>query len=169
MSSDSPAAAGWVDRLDRWLSGLEQWLLSLLLAGLLGLSGAQVVLRNVFETGISWADPATRALVLWLALIGGFVAARRHKHIRIDLLNHYLGPLGQRLVNAGVYSISAAVCGLVAWHAARLLATEIEFAETAFASVPTWLVQSIIPIGFAGIAIVFAWHAIRAAIGNRPR
>jgi len=154
----------WLARCDRALSGLELISLVLLLGALIGLSGAQVVLRNFFDTGISWADPAARALVLWLALVGGFSASRRHKHIRIDLLNHYLGSGAKRLVNAAVYAISAAICGLVSWHGWRLLRTEIEFGEMAFANVPVWWVQSIIPIGFGAIAIVFLWHAVSIAV-----
>ena len=57
----------------RWLSRLhraEDGLLAALLGSLLLLSVAQIVLRVVFDAGLPWAEPVSRAGVLYLALLG---------------------------------------------------------------------------------------------------
>lgn len=149
-------------RLDRWLTAIETSLLGVILAAMVGLAGTQVVLRNLFDAGIIWADPMTRALLLWLALVGGFAAARQQKHIRIDLLSHYASPRVSTLLETIVAITTALVCGVIAWHGGRMVLSEMEFAELAFGSTPAWLVQSIIPLGFISIAVVYVVHGLVA-------
>ncbi len=161
-AADEPAGSRPEQGLARWLTWLETALLGLILFAIVGLSGTQVVLRNFFDSGIVWAEPASRALVLWLALVGGFAAARRDKHIRIDLLGQHAPARLKSVLTFMTGAATAVVCGLIAWHGGRLVLLEMEYSTPAFASVPTWVVQLIIPAGFGLIAIVYLIHAARA-------
>ncbi|MEM9621755.1 MAG: TRAP transporter small permease subunit [Pseudomonadota bacterium] len=73
-----------------WLRRLEDLLLALLLSGMIGMAAAQVILRNLFDSGILWGDSAVRVLVLWVAMIGAMVASRQDEHIRIDIAGRYI-------------------------------------------------------------------------------
>jgi TRAP-type C4-dicarboxylate transport system permease small subunit len=45
----------------RWLDRIENALIAVLVLAMVLLAGAQILLRNLFETGIDWADPLLRA------------------------------------------------------------------------------------------------------------
>ena len=55
-------------RLEERLHRVEDILLALLLTAMIGLAALQILLRNLFNLGLAWADPTLRLLVLWVAL-----------------------------------------------------------------------------------------------------
>ncbi|MGD8591878.1 MAG: TRAP transporter small permease subunit, partial [Gammaproteobacteria bacterium] len=70
--------------------GFEDSLLAMLLIAMILLAGTQILLRNVFETSLVWADPLLRITVLWAALLGALAASRDNKHITIDVLTRVM-------------------------------------------------------------------------------
>jgi TRAP-type C4-dicarboxylate transport system permease small subunit len=151
------------------LHRFEDVLLSVLLAGMIVLASLQIFLRNLFETGIGWADPLVRVLVLWLALLGALAASRGDRHINVDVLSRLLPERARLGVRSLTSLATAMICGVVAYHAARFVDAELEMATTAFANVPTWTLAAIIPISFAGIALrylLLSFAGARAAIST---
>ena len=61
------------------------------------LSSAQILLRNFFDSGIDWADPLLRLLVLWVGMQGAMLATHYDKHIRIDLVSRFIPEQYHRL------------------------------------------------------------------------
>lgn len=146
--------------LNEQLEGLESLLLTGLLLGLIGIGLTQIVMRNAVGMALPWADGAMRALVLWLAMVAGVVAAGRFRHIRIDLLSHLLPPPLVRILHTLVMVGTAFVCLVMAWLSLRMLGLEFEFQTTAFLGVKTWMVQIIVPIGFSLMALRFLLGAL---------
>ncbi|MCU0767555.1 MAG: TRAP transporter small permease [Gammaproteobacteria bacterium] len=142
-----------LERVAAALERVEDAVLVLLMGALVALAGAQIVLRNLFDSGLLWADPAVRVLVLWVALLGAMAAARQGRHITVDLVARVLPPRLAAPVRALTDLFAAAVCGLLAWHAARLVAMEWEAGTVAVGGVPTWVAQLIVPAGFAVIGL----------------
>ena len=124
------------------------------------LASTQIVLRNVFEQGIPWADPLIRALVLWLGLMGAVAAARRDKHIRIDLLAYYLSPFWNEILRLLGHLVTSGVATLIAWHGGRLVLLEREFETVAFSGIPAWTLQLVIPGAFGLIGLFYLAAAI---------
>ncbi len=149
---------------DRWLTRVEDLALSALLGTMVVLSGLQILLRNLFDSGLTWIDPLLRVLVLWLGLVGATVAARRGKHIRIDLVNRYLGGLGQRLAEAAGNAFTAAVCALIAWHGTRMVLGEREYATSGVLDVPVWVLQLVIPAAFGLVALTYLVSTVTALL-----
>ena len=67
------------DQLDEKISRMEQVLVSILLTLMILMAFSQIVLRNFFDTGISWGDSLVRYLVVWVGFIGAAIAAREGK------------------------------------------------------------------------------------------
>jgi TRAP-type C4-dicarboxylate transport system permease small subunit len=133
----------------------EDAILALLLGTMVLLAGGQILLRNLFDSGIVWADPALRLLVLWITMMGVIAASREDRHIRIDLFSRFLNPR-LKLVAQGVTDLfSALVCGLITWHAARFVYFEWQDGNELFGQIPAWLGEIIIPIGFAVLTLRF--------------
>ena len=51
---------------------------------------------------------------------------------------------------------AAIVCGVIAWHAYRLLREEITWGDTIFGNTPLWIMHVIVPLAFALISYQFA-------------
>ncbi len=121
----------------------------------------QIVLRNFFDSGVLWAETFSRVLVLWLAMLGAMVATREQNHINIDVLSRYLPPLTLKISRMVTYLGSAAICGTAAYYCYEFVRFEYEDATIAFASVPNWLCQAIIPFGFGVISLRFILQCIQ--------
>ena len=139
----------WVQRLH----SAEDALLVGLLSCMILLAALQIVLRNFFEAGIVWIDPLLRVGVLWLGLIGATVATRHNKHIRIDILSKAFSRNANRLIQAVVGQVSAWTCLVIAWFGMRWIQLDYEDGFIAFAGIPAWILEIIIPLTFALIGV----------------
>ncbi len=134
---------------------LEDGLLIFTLAAMILLALSQIVLRNVFETGIEWSEPLLRILVLWLGLLGAIAATKKNHHISIDVITRMLPKNGKFATDIINNLFSALVCAVIAYYSTRFVMMEYEEGITAFADVPAWLCESIIPVGFGLMTLRF--------------
>lgn len=134
---------------------IEESLLVLSLIVLMGMAVFQILLRDFFSSGIFWADSFLRVLVLWVAMLGAMVATRERRHISIDLLSRFLSPVAQRTIARVVDISSSAACALAAWYCAVFVRLEMEGSSNAFGSVPNWVCELILPIGFGVMGLRF--------------
>lgn len=148
-------------RFLRIVNRAEDGILIVLLTGMIGFAVAQIVMRNFFGTGISWADPLLRILVLWIGLAGAMVATRLDNHIAINVVSRYLPPRARHGARVVVDVFTAGVCALIAWHAARFVAIERSYGTIAFGHVPVWIAELILPLAFAVIALRYSALALR--------
>lgn len=160
-----PSQRFWA-RAEAWARRLENALLAILFFALLALATSQIVLRNFFSAGLPWADGLVRILVLWLALIGAIAASRDHKHIAIDVVLRSLPPLLRRLAVSVACLFTAVVSGFFAWHSARFVLDSREFGEVLVADWPAWILQLILPIGFALIASCYLLRLVSSLRGT---
>ena len=135
------------------LLGIEDSLLVMLLLIIIGMAVTQIILRNLFGSGIIWGDVLVRILVLWIAMTGAMIASRKGDHISIDVLTRFL-PSGVGRLIAGIIAIlTAGVCLVAAYYSYSFVAGEYAFGGKAFASVPVWVCAAIIPVGFTVIGL----------------
>lgn len=135
---------------------LETALLVLLLGSLIGLSAAQIVLRNVFSIGLTWGDGLIRLLVLWLALSGAVAASRDGRHITIGVLLRWMPATMRRIAGIVANVFAALVSALFAWYSFEFVRDSRDFQDTLFDGLPAWPFQSIMPAAFALIALRYA-------------
>ncbi|MEY4654272.1 MAG: 2,3-diketo-L-gulonate transporter small permease protein YiaM [Pseudomonadota bacterium] len=72
-----------------------------------------VVLRYVFNTGISISDELSRWLFVWMTFMGAIAAIRDHAHLGTDFLVGRLGPGGKKFCLAIGYLLMLFVCWLL--------------------------------------------------------
>ncbi|TVO78365.1 TRAP transporter small permease [Sedimenticola selenatireducens] len=151
-------------RLSALLLQMEDLLLTLLLTSMILLATSQILLRNLWDYSLSWGDPTLRLMVLWITLLGAMAATRENNHIRIDLLSRYLSVRARRISSLITDSFASLVCGILAWHAARLVLFEMEDNALFLDTWPIWPFQLIMPIGFGIISLRLLLNAL---IGNQ--
>lgn len=154
-----------LDSIGRWI---ENILLFALLGGMIVLAFGQIVLRNGFDSGISWADPVLRILVLWVGMLGAVAASRENRHIKIDILERLLPLRFRRWSEMVIASFTVVVCSLLAWHTFRFVQDEFQYSDFEIAGIPVWLWQSIMPIGFGLIAWRYLVRIAQLLTGKAP-
>ena len=157
----------WLARAERWGRWFESTLLTLLLSALILLASSQILLRNVFSSGLAWGYGLVRLLVLWLALLGAVAASRENKQIRIDLLSRSLSGIWQRVAWITTDLFTAIITGLLAWHSWRFVQESRLYGDTLLDDSPAWVFQLILPAGFLLICYRYVVRVVREALGTR--
>lgn len=143
-----------------WLRLLENGLLTASVLLLVVLAGAQIILRDLFHTGLSFADPLMRQLVLWTGMLGALAAVRDDKHIALDVLQRFLSPTAQKIARILTLGFAAAICAALAWYSQAMVKVDFDGATPSpLAGLPAWLAEVILPIGFGLMALRFALRA----------
>ena len=135
-----------------FVNKLEDGFLVLTLATMVILAIVQIFARNIFGEGVVWIDPLLRMLVLWVAIAGAVVATRTDNHIRIDFFTRKVSKKFCRQLQRSVYAFCIFICSLIAYHAFRFVQMDYEYKTIAFANIPAWMTELIIPVGFFMIA-----------------
>ncbi|MGD8940370.1 MAG: TRAP transporter small permease subunit [Gammaproteobacteria bacterium] len=140
--------------------GFEDSLLAMLLIAMILLAGTQILLRNVFETSLVWADPLLRITVLWAALLGALAASRDNKHITIDVLTRVMNEKARQATRIFTSLFTAVVTGIIAYHAGRFVIMEHE-SRNLVLGIPAWIFEAIIPLAFGLMAIRYLIHFVQ--------
>ncbi len=140
---------------------VEDILLVVLLSSMIALASTQILLRNLFDFGLVWADPLLRIMVLWLGMIGATVASRDNRHIHIDLISRLFSKRWYLLIQTFVGQFTAWVCLSIAWHGAHWVKLEYLDGMIGLSGIPAWMFEIIIPITFALIGIRYFLFSLR--------
>lgn len=140
---------------------VEDYILIGLLLIMITLAVLQIFLRNFFDSGIVWGDSLVRVLVLWIGLVGAMIASRTDNHISIDILSRYLPSEIKRFASLATHVFTTVVTALMTWFSLEFVRLEMEVNLNAFALVPAWVCESIIPIAFGVISIRYALFSIQ--------
>jgi tripartite ATP-independent transporter DctM subunit len=151
----APAPDGW----RRWARVGEDSLVTLALGALVLLPLLEIVLRRLFQSGVSGATAIQQHLTLVISLLGGMLAARDRRLLSLSTLSQFLK--GRWQVFARVYSsaVAAAISAFLSVAAAQLAASERQGGNMMAYQIPIWTVQLIMPVGFAVIALRLLWNA----------
>lgn len=147
---------------------VEKALLAVLFSAMLLLSLAQIVMRNLLDSGLIWADDAIKVLVLWLAMTGSVYASKGVRHIKIDLISRFLSKELSKISYGVAFVVTAVICAYASYHAYLFVLLEREYPEIAFLNVPTWVCELAIPVALVLMAIRFFGYAVLAFCGKFP-
>jgi C4-dicarboxylate transporter DctQ subunit len=151
----------WWGRTDEVIDRVEQTLITILLSLMIAIAFLQIVLRNIFATGITWADPLVRNLVLWVGFVGAAIATREGKHITIDVLPQWVPQQVKAIIGIIIQLFAAFICGLLTFAAVKFVRNEAIMGSITFMGVPAWVPQLILPITFGIMALRFCLLALK--------
>ena len=164
MSADlpNPESAQAAAQRPAWLRALiggENLLIVVALTAMVLLPCAEIVLRKFFKTGIPASMPIVQHLVLIVGMLGGAIAAREGRLLSMSTLTAWLKGRwhsGASLLANTVGATISVLLALASWEfvmSSRRLGKELAY------GVPVWLVQLLLVIGFAVVALRLVWHA----------
>lgn len=136
--------------LDKLLAKLETFLLTSTVLGLLFFAFLQVVLRNVFDSGIHWADVFNRSMVLWIGFFGATLAAKENKHLSLEVLTNFLPDRAKPLISILTNLFVIVVCFYLTHYSHLFYIDQItyEASDLLFEGFPKAYFTIIFPIGF---------------------
>lgn len=140
---------GLAGRLERWGTAAENAVLVILLGALMLLAVGQIAMRVFFSFGFIWADELVKLLVLWIALVASIAASRNDRHLRIDVVSHFVAAKYARVPRLIVDAFAAFMCGILAWQSWRYVQLTIEFEDTVLVDLPAWIAYGLLPLSFA--------------------
>ena len=144
-----PTATGW----RRLGAQAEDLILTLGLAAMMVLPLLEALLRKTLQTGISGQTAIEQHLVLITGMLGGAVAARQRRLLSLGSVELLLKNESARAL-ARIFSSAVAVTVSVFLSVASVtfVLSERAGGRTLPYDVPVWIVQLVLPIGFALIA-----------------
>lgn len=167
----------FIEGIDNGWVKVERALLLVMLLAMMGLACTQVVLRNFFDTGLSWADVTVRHIVLWVGLLGASIAAKEKRHLSIDIASRLIPAKWYHIVEALLSLVTAAVCCLLLWASVLFVKFLHEWGTGTLDGTPAMIAGLALPVSFAGVAVRFLiravlelsdfWNLMRGAPANK--
>ncbi len=144
---------------DRQPRRAGEWLLATLFLLLAVLPLVEMVGRPLSGFHIPGSATYVEQLTFSLTFIGGLVATLMRRHLTLSTAE--LLPAGPRREMALVFvgAISAAVAAVLAYGSAQVVLAERATGTMLSIGLPAWVVQTVMPLGFAAMALAFAWLA----------
>ncbi len=137
-----------LNNLNEMIGKIEAFFVSVLLAVMVFLAFLQVVMRNVFNEGIPWADSVVRLMVLWVGLFGGCLATKLEQNITIEVATKYMPERGKHFVGILVKTFAVIVCVYLFRASLTYIENESASSSQFLHLFPEWWTVTIIPITF---------------------
>jgi C4-dicarboxylate transporter DctM subunit len=150
-----PAPAPWKS----WLKSAENAVVSLALFVMVLIPLAESFLRRTFHVGISSSTSIVQHMVLVVGMLGGAIAARDGRLLSLSTFGETsLRGLAKTVARVFASGVSATVSAFLSLAAYQFVATEREVGKILAYGVPVWVVECVLPIGFAVIAARILLH-----------
>ncbi len=143
------------------LTRTEETFLCLLLFAMILLACTQIFLRTFYSSGILWADPLLRYMVIWAGLFGAAVATKQSKHISIDIISHLVPEHYMPLLRLLLNFFSAGVCSVLTYAAVKFVRDEALYGGRGILDIPSWELNIVYPVAFGIIAGRFMVLALK--------
>lgn len=134
----------------------------LLLAFYLTVILLQVFYRYILNDSLFWSEEVVRYSLVWGVMLGAALVAYERGHIRVEVIESFLGPAGRRVVDFIASSCTLAFMLVLIW-AGIDFTDRTWFQNSASLGVPMSSVYLAIPIG----AVLEAWFMIAAWMQHR--
>jgi len=148
---------------EKWARNLartENLLVSLALAIMVVLPLTEAFLRRTVHFSIPASVTIVQHMVLIVGMLGGAIAARERRLLALSTVadSKFSGRWRSalRVLTGG---LGVVVCVFLALASFQFVRAEREAGELLGYGIPTWVVQCVLPFGFALIGLRILWHA----------
>lgn len=149
--------------INKYLSIFED---SMLVFGILSAAVVlfiNVVLRNVFESSLVWAEEYAKFAIMWITFGGCGAAVRAKAHMRITALYDVIGPRGKKLLDIFTSLIGVLFAAFMVYYGIQLNITVIETAQVSPTMLlPMWIIYCSVPIGAVLMVLRFGLELIES-------
>lgn len=143
------------------LRSAEEWVAGAALAAMVVLLFAEIAFRPWFGYAIPSAQVLARQLTMWVALLGGALAARDGRLLALAT-GAFLSDNTRRWADLLTATVSAGIAAILCVAGVTLVLEERTIGTRLVAGVNAWVSQLILPIGFGLIALRLVYRSAPA-------
>lgn len=137
----------------------ENLVISAALFSMMFLPVGTSVAQRIFGTSVQDTTQIVQHLVLVVGMLGGAIAAREQRLLALSNLGEQRLPkIWRTWTRAFCAAVSAATLGFLCFGSWQFVLTEKQAGHALAYGIPVWLVESLLPLGFAVIAARVLWH-----------
>ena len=140
------------------LSSLERLGASVLIFFLTAFVVIDVGAREIFQTGIPWAQKGAVYMMIWAGFLGAILVTHKIEHLRPEVADKLWKGRGKifylRIQNLLVFLFTI----LMAWYSFQYVAESREFGDrNVILDMPMWALQTIIPYTFISMSLRYSY------------
>ena len=146
---------GWL----KFIRRSENLVVVFALAVMAILPALEVVLRTFFKTGLPASATIVQHLVLAVGMLGGAIAARENRLLALSVATHWFKGGWLTFARVFSYGFSAAITTLLTAASWKFVTEQRSLGKVFAYGIQTWVIQLLIVVGFALVALRLIWHA----------
>src|SRR5688572_1630212 len=112
----------------------------------------EIVLRKAISQGVSNSPAIVQHLALVAGMVGAAIAARDNRLLALGTLEALIKPAWRPMSRFIARAVAVAITAMLCWASIQFVRDERASASVLVYGMPVWIVQLILPIGFALIA-----------------
>jgi TRAP-type C4-dicarboxylate transport system permease small subunit len=146
-------------------------LASVILLAMVALVSADILLRDVFGSGITWADEVSEYALYVITVLTAPWLLRRGQHVRIDIVLTVVPPQIAWLMEAVGDVAGLGVCLSLVRYGLSMTYDSWSTGSTTIKNLifPEWWLLALLPVCFLLLAIEFVFRFLRLLTGERTR
>lgn len=115
----------------------------------------EVIVRYIFISPTIWAEEMSQFFQIWATYLAAAYVLRHRDMIVIDFVLTRLGPAGKRFADTISLLFVAGFSLVAVYYGIEIVAESVEMgrATSTMLSVPKWMTESAVPIGFGLLAL----------------
>jgi tripartite ATP-independent transporter DctM subunit len=130
----------------------EDVVLAITLGAMMVLPILEIVLRKILSQGLSNEPAIVQHLTLVAGMIGGAIAARDGRLLALGSVESMIKPAWRPAAKFMSRVVAGTVAALLCWASITFVLSERASASTLAYGIPVWVVQLVLPVGFALVA-----------------
>jgi TRAP-type C4-dicarboxylate transport system permease small subunit len=139
-------------KLEKLINSGIPFLCGALLVVMVGLTFLQIVLRNLFSSGMSWSDEISQFCMTWMVLFGSIWASKNNLHLNTGLkLHQKLNEKQACLIDGLLDLVLVAVGAVVAYQTVMFAFTALGIESLSLSWVKMGYVFIAMPLAMLGL------------------
>ena len=131
----------------------ENLLIIVALAAMVALPVMEIAMRAFWSTGLAGSSTLVQHLTLVVGMLGGALAARDGRLLALSTATAMLPTGWKNRTHWFSQSFAAAICFFLCVASVQFVLSEKEAGNFLLPGLPLWVVQTILPLGFAAITL----------------
>lgn len=162
----------WINAIDALVRGASRRLAQIscgFLVVIMLITTIDTGMRYLFSRPIGGSNEIIEILLSFLIMFAIPYCTSERAHIKVDLLDGFLGPFARRFCDIVNGIIGVAVLCFLSQRATLKALDAREFGDTTiFLSFPQWAIFGVIGLSAFLYALILIWQTFRALVGRVP-
>ncbi len=122
-----------------------------------GLTSLQVIMRYVFDAPLQWPEELTQILLVWMTFIAAVGLSRQGLHIRVEIVENFLGPKGRNAMEA-LFNLMTILFMTALMIGGWAMYEQLSFERTPALRWKLNMIYAIVPLSAAAMFTVHLWQ-----------